>query len=136
VPLKYCLRKDDYFIPWEKVRFGTFFDPLVDVKDPLGIATYHFQKLIFRKKFRTRLDHCGYFLHAKKTPTVAIGANKEVYVRVAIGLGRFVGPNEEKLTSEVVMKILKEKVKIEEKVKMVPFEEFVRLGGMMGLGDS
>jgi hypothetical protein len=135
VPLKYCLRKDDYFIPWEKVRFGTFFDP-AQINDPMVQAAYKFQKIVFRKKYATPADHYVYYLSARKAPTYALSTKKETNVRVAICAQRFVGPNEEKLTSEDVMKILKEKVKIEEKVKMVPFEEFVQRGGMMGLGDS
>lgn len=89
-----------------------------------------FQKRLFGY---TDADYCFYFLDVIK-PAV-FGLEKEKLVNVLISPSKLVLPNEEKIDSSEILRILKEDLKIQEKVKLVPYENFIQVKGRAGTAD-
>ncbi|MDI6916595.1 MAG: hypothetical protein QMC80_02215 [Thermoplasmatales archaeon] len=83
-----------------------------------------FQKRLFGY---TEADYCFYFLDVRKPAVFGLG--KEKLVNVVISPLKLVLPNEEKVDSSEILRILQEDLKIQEKVKLIPYENFIQAKG-------
>lgn len=134
IPYRICmedLRKGQIFVPWEKITRGAYADPH-DETDPLTLKVGTFFLSIIGRR---PIDSYMYLFEMEGPPLFPrMFGRGPYYMRILVG--DLVGPKGEKYTSEGVLRILKEKIKIDEKIKMYKFDELCKMPGVAGTYDT